>query len=333
MNKTTRKQIRSMVGDAPVSQSSMRYLVDQYYQIQEYRKGSSSQLSAIVRGGEETQPITDAIHRQLEATEKQIRAYLDEATENSMVGRWAKSISGIGPVISAGLLAHIDIRKAPTAGHVWRFAGLDPTQKWLGAEKSKSAVSAAVAEAGGVQEAIPSLARIIGTMPETLLRLSSSDPKGKALKLTESTLARASAKRPWNAGLKALCWKIGECFVKVSGNDSDIYGKLYLIRKDYEQQRNLAGKLADQAAAKLKNYRIGKDTDAYGYYSEGFLSPAHIHARAKRWTVKLFLAHWHWVAWESEFGIPPAKPYVIEHMGHVHLIAPPNWQPVGTAAA
>lgn len=41
------------------------------------------------------------------------------------------SIHGIGPVISAGLLAHIDIHRAVTVGHIWRFAGLDPSVKWL----------------------------------------------------------------------------------------------------------------------------------------------------------------------------------------------------------
>jgi hypothetical protein len=34
------------------------------------------------------------------------------------------SVHGIGPVISAGLLAHIDIKKCPTAGHIWQFAGI-----------------------------------------------------------------------------------------------------------------------------------------------------------------------------------------------------------------
>ena len=41
-----------------------------------------------------------------------------------------RSIVGIGPVITAGFLAHIDIAKAPTVGHIWRFCGLDPTVRW-----------------------------------------------------------------------------------------------------------------------------------------------------------------------------------------------------------
>jgi hypothetical protein len=32
-------------------------------------------------------------------------------------------------------VAHIDIARAPTVGHVWRFAGLDPTLKWERGQK------------------------------------------------------------------------------------------------------------------------------------------------------------------------------------------------------
>ncbi len=38
-------------------------------------------------------------------------------------------------------------------------------------------------------------------------------------------------------------------------------------------------------------FNIGKSTEAYGHYSTGHLPPAPIDARARRWTVKLFLAH------------------------------------------
>ena len=85
----------------------------------------------------------------------------------------------------------------------------------------------------------------------------------------------------------------------------------------------MQGDYREQAEAKAAT--VGKNTDAYKAYSIGQLPPAHIHARAERYATKLFLAHWHHVAYESHFGTPPPKPYVIEHMGHAHYIAPPNW--------
>lgn len=170
-------------------------------------------------------------------------------------------------MIAAGLLAHIDITKAPTVGHIWRFAGLDPTVTWA---------------------------------------------KGQ--------------KRPWNASLKVLAWKIGESFVKVSGHDSDFYGHLYLERKAREQAKNEAGAYAEQAAAMLTKKRFRDETGAKKAYESGKLPPGHIHARAKRWAVKLFLSHWHHVAYESHYGTLPPKPYILTiEGGHAHRIDVPNW--------
>ena len=55
------------------------------------------------------------------------------------------------------------------------------------------------------------------------------------------------------------------------------------------------------------------------------LPPAHVHARAKRYAVKLFLSHYQHVAWRNEFGEDPPKPYVIQHLGHADRMLPPNY--------
>jgi hypothetical protein len=248
-----------------LSAGEVRFLVDYYYQLQEDRIRSAHQVRTLTEAGEPHQVI-GWLGENTGMLERNIKSALDVYTDGQRVGRWSKSIVGIGPILSAGLLAHIEIERAPTVGHIWRFAGLDPTLTW---EKK--------------------------------------------------------TKRPWNASLKTLCWKIGESFVKVSGHEADIYGKLYLHRKAYEQQRNDAGELAQQAADKLTKFRIGVDTQARGHYEAGRLPPAHIHARAKRWAVKLFLAHWHEVAFRVRFDAAPPKPYVLEHLGHVDQIDVPNW--------
>ena len=250
---------------ATMTAEEARYLVDAYYIWQEDRKRTNNQVRALGEGAEPHSVIRWAAD-QADVLENQVKRALDRYTDSRVPGRWAKSIVGIGPIIAAGLLAHIDITKAPTVGHIWRFAGLDPTVTW-----------------------------------------------------------DKHAKRPWNASLKTLCWKIGESFVKVSNRDDDVYGHVYQDRKLYEQARNERGELAEQAAAKLQRFKIGKDTEAYKAYSAGRLPPAHIHARAKRYATKLFLAHYFTVAYETEYGRPPPKPYVIEHLGHVNYIAPPNW--------
>jgi hypothetical protein len=242
-----------------------RYLVDTYYVMQRNRIRSDNQVRSMQQS-EEPHLTLSWLSDNTSLLERNVKTALDAYGDAHLVGRWSKSIIGIGPVISAGLIANIDITKAPTCGHIWSFAGLNPTVSW---------------------------------------------DKGK--------------KRPWNASLKTLCWKLGESFVKVSGHDDDVYGKLYLARKAYELGRNDRGELADQAAAKLVKFKIGQDTDAYAAYSAGRLPPAHIHARAKRWAVKLLLVHWHQVAYRDHYGTMPPKPYVISQLQHGHEIVCPNW--------
>jgi hypothetical protein len=242
-----------------------RYVVDSYYQIQQFRMESANNVRAAEAAGEPTEFLVwmRDLTKRMEST---VKSALNEYTETLVAARWAKSITGIGPVISAGLAAHIDIRRAQTAGAIWRFAGLDPTVRW---EKKQ--------------------------------------------------------KRPWNAALKTLCWKIGESFVKVQNLEGDVYGHVYVERKTAEIRRNLAGLNADAARRILSEKDFRKDTKAKTAYERGVLPDGHIHARAKRYAVKLFLSHYHHVAYEAEFHALPPKPYIIEHGGHTHFLAPPNW--------
>ena len=236
-----------------------RFLVDAYYQVQEGRKAAANQ----VRSATGTNLVVEWLCANLAGLEAKIKTLLAYYADGSPVGVWSQSIVGIGPVIAAGLLAQIDMSRAQTVGHIWRFAGLDPTSTWGKGEK-----------------------------------------------------------RPWNAKLKVLCWKIGQSFVKVSNHEEDIYGHLYQERKAYEVAKNEAGDYADQAAATLEKVPAHKQR---AIYKTGKLPPGRIDQRAQRWATKLFLAHWHHVAYETQYGTPPPKPYVIERAGHVNLIGPPNW--------
>ena len=246
-----------------LSKQEARYLVDTYYQIQEYRKATANQCR-IMTESEEPHEVLNWFLGNAESLESQIKNALNAYTDGNSVGVWMKSITGIGPVIAAGLLAHIDIEKCPTAGHIWSYAGLNPEAKW---------------------------------------------DKGKL--------------RPWNARLKTLCWKIGQSFVKVSNNEKDVYGKIYASRKVWEQQNNEAGLYVEQAKNKLVNTKIGKDTEAHKWYSQGKLPPAHIQQRAERYATKIFLSHLHEFWYENQFGEKPPKPFAIAILGHGHMIERP----------
>src|SRR5258708_34310096 len=84
------------------------------------------------------------------------------------------------------------------------------------------------------------------------------------------------------------------------------------------------GMFAEEAREKVETTNIGKTTEAFRHYSEGHLPPARILLRSQRYAVKLFLAHWHAVAYQIRYQHAPPKPYVTEHLGHVHLLSPPG---------
>lgn len=241
----------------------VRFLVDFYYTAQDYRISAANQIRSAE--GKEPNAVLGVLLAQSENVELRIKQALDTYTSGKQVGVWLKSLYGIGPVIAAGLLAHIDIKKAPTAGHIWNYAGLNPCVEW---------------------------------------------GKGQ--------------KRPWNARLKVLCWKAGQSFMKFHNRDECYYGKLYAARKALEVSRNEESRFADQAAAILTKKKIGKETDAYAAYSTGKLPPAQIDARARRYAVKMFLSHLQEVWWFLDTGQMPPKPYVLEHLGHVDYLPPPN---------
>ena len=247
-----------------LSRLEARYVVSLYYRMQEYRIATSAMIKKHQESGE-PHSLISSLMDDMRVFENEIKKGLEIFASNDPVGRWSMSVCGIGPVIAAGLLAHIDIERACTAGHVWSFAGLNPAVEWGKGEK-----------------------------------------------------------RPWNAALKVICWKAGQSFVKVSGRDKDVYGKIYKVRKAYEVEKNEKKMYADQAAAKIKGNKIGKETVAYKFYSDGLLPPAHIQQRAERYAVKLFLSHWHHVAYWVHYGTEPPKPYPIGILNHAHEVDVPS---------
>lgn len=117
-----------------LSTTEARFLVDAYYAMQRDRIRAAHQERTLSQG-DEPHDVMSWLAEQRETLENQVRRALDAYSLGRVPGVWARSVVGIGPVISAGLIANIDITRAPTVGHVWRFAGLDPTMKWEKGQK------------------------------------------------------------------------------------------------------------------------------------------------------------------------------------------------------
>lgn len=275
-------------GAVTMGEAEARFLVDAYYAMQKQRIESGNRVSALSKS-EEPHEVILWLQEQSRSLEGQVKRALGKYVEAHPVGQWALSIRGIGPVIAAGLIAHLSVRpwtcaetakgekkcspeephgpgccyeRIETVGHWWRFAGLDPTVRW---------------------------------------------EKGK--------------RRPWNASLKVLCWKMGESFVKTKGHEEGFYGALYDQRKAIEVEKNDRG---DYAALARKTLEEWPRHAQKAIYAGGKLPDGRIHLRAQRWAVKIFLAHLHEVAYRHEFGTAPPLPYPIAHLGHADRILAPK---------
>jgi hypothetical protein len=221
----------------------------------------------------ETLPMRSWFHYFLNAGERVIYGKLTDWIESEDApaeAKWAYSQIGIGPIIAAGLAAHIDVSKAEHVSSLWKFAGLAP----------------------------------------------GFDRRQKGVKL------------PYNARLKVLCFKLGESFVKVSGKDGATYGHLYAQFKKEEINRNESGFYKESASRELASKTFKNDNATKKRLMEGKLSDAHLHARAKRRTVKIFLSHL-WVKAREASGLPVSEPYsiaILKHDGKI-LAQQPAQQP------
>lgn len=243
------------------SDHEARFLVNSYYMWQEVRKRSANQISALSVEKEPTRAIS-WVFEEGELLEKEIKRMLERYSDRSPIGQWSMSLVGIGPVISAGLLAHIDMHRAPTAGHLYSFGGWNPTMVW-----------------------------------------------------------RPGEKRPYNASLKTLYWKIGDSFNKTKNNSRSVYGPVLIRAKERIVAANDRGDYADAAARTLSEVPHHKQASIY---KQGRLPDGRVELRARRVAVKLFLSHWHSVAHWVVFGRPAPAPYPFAQLHHVDYIPVPN---------
>lgn len=145
MNAKISKEIKAELLKASDQKNTIRFLIDQYYQSQEYRIRSENQTRSLMQGYDiSTEDYPEYIKKILdnakiqEATQKK---YLDVATKDIPVCNWMRSIKGIGPVIAAYLYATFEVSEGKYATDFLSYAGLnDNNNPWLGNEKASNLV-------------------------------------------------------------------------------------------------------------------------------------------------------------------------------------------------
>ena len=307
-----------------------RFLIDNYYQIQQMRINTANQIRALSQGADNKSSkeelndnkITTSmlLFNQYCTMEDNAKKLLQNFIDSNYLSRWASKVTGIGPVLAASLAAYLHIEKEEDgstkmhAGSWWSYAGLtDNNRVWLGSTKSKELVEQAIKECGGVlnDEAMMLIcARSKWKLDHFKNFKDCYKETKKGAKWNKEAVIKACSLIPYNKELKVVCHKIGQSFHKVCNNDKSLYGKLFKERLQYELEKNENGDYAEQAATILKTKNFSSK-EVKEVYESGKLPMSHIYKRCERYVTKLFISHAFEAAYFNEYKVMPPKPYIL----------------------
>lgn len=307
--------------------SEARVLVDLYYSLQDYRKAIDNQMRSIDNGADAgaQHAALDFMAAQIDSLEHNAKLWLETFVTAHPMWPWFAAVDGIGPILAAGLVAHLGSRPVPpTVGKWHRYAGLDPSQRWLKVDELKKLWAE---QEGDIDQRARTIAIQVGRDPNTVIRDATTDYKTGAVKaLTKDSAIKSLSRIPYNRPLKTLCWKIGDQFVKLGGSQKAFYAVWYRNRKALEITRNQRGDRRDLAASTLATTpgHAQKST-----YAQGLLPDGRVDLMARRATVKLFLSHLHELWYQVENNCVPPKHFAISVLHHVDYIPPPHQEVLG----
>lgn len=308
------------------TRQEVKALVDLFYQTQQQRIATRAMIRAVeddTTGSTKNNVLVlDWAMKNAAVTEKGIAQALEIICGNTAVGRWMLSITGMGPVLTAGCLAYFDVTDKQYASQFISYAGLnDNNRPWIG-RKGAEAIMAELAPKG-VELTDDIVIEFSNRTQWKMPYLTAKAYDQEKQKWNKTELIKAAAKIPYNKDLKVLCYKIGDSFKWQRNNTKSLYGRLFTERKAHEMELNAQFAFRDQAEKKLATTNIGKGTVAYSCYSKGQLPAAHIEARAARYATKIFISHLFEEMYRVANDKVPPRYYALEHLdGHHDEIAP-----------
>jgi hypothetical protein len=227
--------------------------------------------------------------------ESNIKKGLEQFTNELRFTNWLKKQCAIGPVIAAGLAAHLDIRKAVTAGHFWSFGGYVKDVVW---EKGKKRPWNA------------ELKRLYFIIGDCFTKFKNH----RLAYYGKLVIERKNQEIEHNEMAGYLFKTFPDCreIPRDQPLPEKVVQEMYRVYGDKMSANRLdrARHFMLQAAESLAKHNFGKKTKAYAAYIKGTLPDGRIQLRAQRWAVKIFLDHVHAVMYWDYFNSPPPVPYV-----------------------
>jgi hypothetical protein len=261
----------------------MRTLIDIYYDFQgqriqtQLRIGASERERSLTKEEQSIYGITTILEN-AHSFEKDAEKLITKQLKNhALYTQYLSKIVGIGPMIAAGLIAYVDdIEKFQHVSSLWQYSGYGANRFCPECKKPTSVE---------VKYSTGTIAKKLHPFNEC--------PECHAETISILQRRMSGYQSNWNDKLKTLAWKAGTSFVKQSAAKSK-YRKLYDQIKKKERMIH-----------PVKKVIKGKT-----FYNDG-----HIHNRAMRKVVKIFLAHV-WQTWRRQEGLEATEPYAKQLLGH-----------------
>jgi len=264
----------------------MRSLVETFYDFQDQRMitfnriFTNAKLNGITKKQLDEYGISELLTK-AKAFEKDIKKRLEsEVKHYPLHQEYLTGIWGIGPILSSGLLAYIgDIKRFDKISNLWQYGGFG-----LNMFCTKCNAPTWINITFKKKDGKTTTGKKLQPLPKC------PTCHGNTIPIIQRRYT--GYLNNWNDKFKVLGWKIGQSFVKQG--PKSYYYNLYLQFKQ-DERRNHPDKI-----------KVNGKTQ----FNDG-----HIHNRALKKVVKIFLAHL-WVTWRRLEHLPVTEPYVGQILGH-----------------
>jgi len=272
----------------------IRSLVEVYYDFQDQRIITNNRINMNTKRNNFTEEQLKQygvleIMKNAEQFEKDVKKRLEmQIKQYDIFKLYLTKIQGIGPIISAGLLAYIgDVNRFDNISKLWQMAGFGMNTYCKKCKKPTSEIVVFQKADGKKTKTKRMKAMLI--CPEC---------NKKTIPMIQKR--QIGYMSNWNDKFKVLCWKVGQSFIKQKASKSG-YRKLYDEIKAKERLKNPKRK-------KVKGKVMFND--------------GHIHNRALRKVIKIFLANL-WITWRQMEGLDVTAPYIINKKNSPHNMIQP----------
>lgn len=228
--------------DTRYALDDLRAAVELFADAQRRRIATGERIRAVVQGraprwgslGEATDPevILDSIRTRqcLDSSlflqraysryveeEKELVRYVSAAVIEHPAWIWLKDVRGAGPVLSARLLARLDIMRANTPSSFWSYCGLStvPASTFSCSECGLTVVRPSGQCSDIRHKESRNRNQCVGTLAE-------GEGEGEGTRIAQPR-SRSGQSRPYDAEAKRICYLIGISFIRQGGKFKQYY--------------------------------------------------------------------------------------------------------------